>query len=188
MRIDYNGTEMNALMAISLLQEDLVFFRKEDIEMQDGHHVIKTLQFNKDEIDNPKFKIIKDNLEAIAKCFVDVCYHVENNEKLKVKLSKIGFPIRPLIYFEDLTGLTLLNLFAHHVLFFHSPEENVCQIVIHPNVVENLPNARELVDELMKTLISYNNRPADEVKYIIYDEFEVYREDNENKAENTKAE
>jgi hypothetical protein len=183
MRIDYNGNEMNALMAISLLQEDLIFFRKEDIEMKDGHHIIKTLQFNKDKIDNPKYAIIKGNLEKIAECFVDVCYHVENNEKLMLKLSKIGFPIRPLIYFEDLTGLTLLNLFAHHVLFMNSPEENLHQIVIHPTVVENLPNANELVDELMKTLISYNSRPADEVKYIIYDKFEVYNEANKKIAE-----
>jgi hypothetical protein len=178
---------MNSLIAVSLLQDDFIFFGRGDIEMLDGKHVIKQLQINKDVIDKPNFQIIKDNLEIVGKCFVDVMNYVEENEKLNVKLSKVGFPIRPLIFYDDLTGMTLLKLFSNHLMYFNNPSEDVYQIVIHPTLVESLPNAKELVYELMTTLLSYNGIKPEDVNLSVYDKYEVYRESKEETDSTNEA-
>lgn len=181
MVIEGKHGEMNSLMAISLLQDDIIFFGRKDIEMVDGKHVIRQVQVNKDVIDKPEFKIIKENLELIGKCFVDICYYVEKNENIRVKLSRIGHEIRPLLFYDDLTGMTLLNLFAHHLMYFTSPAENKYQIVIHPTLVECVVDIKSLVRELMVTLLSYNDIKPEEVEIQIYDKYEAYHADGDKK-------
>lgn len=165
-----NGKINGIFAAQVLLGEDLFFFNDGEIAFDGEHHVIKGIQINGAKVD--EVPGLLENAQALAMGLADCMMTIEQNEKLMCPLSEIDDELKEYINNEDLTGITLMHLFAWHLLkitendimgdaiestVHELVEKHDFTIVGDTRVLNGIPNSHEMIDELIHSLLRYND-------------------------------
>ena len=184
-----NGT-LNGIFATStLLGEDIFFFNPGEISYDGENHVIRGIQLNEEKVH--MIPNLMDNAQMLAEGLIDCMNEVEENDKLKCDLSDIDSELYSYINNENLTGITLMHLFAWHLLKIvegnvigtgDSPKKNTDRsvnkvdytIIGDIRVLNGIPNSQDMIDELIHTLLRYNDDDKEiAVEYIRIRNFDI---------------
>lgn len=165
-----NG-ELNGIFAAQfLLGEDMLFFNPGEIDYDGNNHIIRGIQINANKIN--EIPELIEYAETLAMGLVDCMMFVEENEKLKCDIEKIDESLHPYINHENLTGITLMHLFAWHLLQIKEQDvmgdaiekvlgktidKNDYTIIGDTRVLNGIPNSHEMIDELVHTVLRYND-------------------------------
>lgn len=165
-----NG-KLNALfVAQTLLGEDIFFFNEGEISFDGTHHRINGIQINAAVVSN--YPGLIENANTLAMGLADCMMYVERNSSLMCPISMIDHELRPYIYHEDLTGITLMHLFAWHLLkialgdpvgnAFESMDINYNNksdftIYADTRVLNGIPNSHRVLEEMVHSFLEYNN-------------------------------
>ena len=175
-----NGKVNGIFAAQVLLGEDLFFFNDGEIAFDGEHHLLKGIQVNGEKVG--EIPGLLENAQALAMGLADCMMTIEQNEKLMCSLSDIDEELRYYINDENLTGITLMHLFAWHLLKIvegdvmgdaieNTINESVGKhdytIIGDTRVLNGIPNSHEMIDELIHSLLIYNDDDRDiNVNYI----------------------
>lgn len=182
-----NGKINGIFAAQVLLGEDLFFFNDGEIGFDGEHHMIRGIQINAEKVNEiPGFL---ENAQALAMGLADCMMTVEQNEKLMCPLSDIDDELKYYINGENLTGITLMHLFAWHLLKItegdlmgdaiesatnKSMSKHDFTIVGDTRVLNGIPDSHARIDELIHSLLRYNDDDRDiSVNYIGMRNFDV---------------
>ena len=182
-----NGKIDGFFAAQVLLGEDLFFFNDGEIVFDGSHHIIRGIQINGEKIN--EIPGLLENAQALAMGLADCMMTVEQNEKLFCPISEIDDELKPFIYDENLTGITLMHLFAWHLLKIvegdsmgdaleavgkESVSKHDFTIVGDTRVLNGIPDSHKLIDELIHSLLRYNDDDREiSVNYIGMRNFDV---------------
>ena len=175
-----NGKVNGIFAAQVLLGEDLFFFNDGEIAFDGEHHMLTGIQVNGAKIgDIPG---LLENAQALAMGLADCMMTIEQNDKLMCPLADIDQELRYYINAENLTGITLMHLFAWHLLKItegdvmgdaiestinESVEKHDYTVIGDTRVLNGIPNSHEMIDELIHSLLRYNDDDRDiSVNYI----------------------
>ena len=107
-----NGTEEKISgfrLLRSILAEGLVYIPEDGFSYENGRHRIRDIAFS----DELRYETgLAENLREITENIVRLFYYVEEDPYFFEDLEHIGSLLRPVIRYEDLTGMTLLYLFT----------------------------------------------------------------------------
>lgn len=121
-------------------------------------------------------------------CFFDRNMKKSLNKKLKCDIGKIDEDLHPYIDHENLTGITFMHLFAWQLLQIKEQDimgdaiENVIgktidnddyTIIGDTRVLNGIPNSHEMLDELLHTLLRYNDDREISINYAGMKKFDV---------------
>ena len=169
-----NGKLNGIFAAQVLLGEDLFFFNDGEITFDGVHHGISGIQLNAEKVD--EVPGLLENAQALAMGLAECMMTIEQNEKLMCPLYKIDDDLKYYINNEDLTGITLMHLFAWHLLIISESDvlgdalEKAGQktdkiydftIVGDTRVLNGIPNSHEMIEELIHSLLRYNDDDRD---------------------------
>ena len=182
-----NG-KLNGLFAVqALLGEDIFFFNEGEIGFDGEHHILKGIQLNAEKVHS--IPNLMEAAQQLAMGLVDCMMYVEQNEKLMCPLSRIDEDLRAYINNEKLTGITLMHLFAWHLLKLveGDMQGNALETVVGVNldkadftiigdvrVLNGIPNSHEMIDELIHSLLRYNDDDRNiKVQYLGMNNYDV---------------
>lgn len=182
-----NGKINGIFAAQVLLGEDLFFFNEGEIAFDGEHHLIRGIQINGEKVNDVPGLL--ENGQALAMGLADCMMTVEQNEKLMCPLSDIDDDLKYYINGEDLTGITLMHLFAWHLLKIiegdmmgdaientinKTVEKHDFTIVGDTRVLNGIPNSHEMINELIHSLLRYNDDDREiSVNYVGMRNFDV---------------
>ncbi len=119
----------------------------------------------------------------------DCMMFVDKNEALKCPIDQIDDELKQFIYFEDLTGLTLMHLFAWHLLkivegdvmgsALESIEINISSkadftIYADTRVLNGIPDSHNVLKEMVHSFLRYNDDDRDiSVNFVGFRNYDV---------------
>ena len=175
--VDKKG-RIDAIWATQLFSKDFVFYNDDEVGFDGTHHYMKGIQFNASRFyDEP---VIKNNPQLIANCIADLITYVEKNENLTIPLEYIHDALADVSWNQPITGMSLFNLCAHHMINIRvsDTKDDLYVAVLDVNILRGIPEAYLYIAEFIKTLRDYNGiEGAFEVNYLIS---RVLEEDSES--------
>lgn len=154
-----NG-KLDAMKALSLFQNDVLFFNEGEIRWDGKRHTIAGIQFNAEKVDENR--ALMKRAQAVISGLEDLASYLEDNPKLRVPASRLHSRMREFLHGEDVTGMMFLHLSAWH-LFWLMPSGQLTagaagkdMVMLDTNFPKAVPGCRELVEELLRTLRAYN--------------------------------
>ena len=112
---------MDALKAVQLFNQDVLFFPDGVFSWDGTHHVFTGIHLNAEKEEG--YPDVKDHLEEIGKAVLALINECEQDERLRVPAAKLGEGLRNFLNGADLTGGALFHLAAYHLFWFKEDEE-----------------------------------------------------------------
>ncbi len=156
-----NG-KLNAVLA-SRLYSDNIFFNNDDEVIYDGTHtVISGFQLNATVLN--KYPDIVKKAGVIVQELHHIVTFVDENKNLMIPKSLFHPNILNATRNNPITGATVFEFCAWHMLMISESAENKYTVMIDKNLIYGIPDAFAFVGEFIKTLRAYNE---------IYEDFDV---------------
>ena len=151
---------MDALKAVQLFNEDVLFFPDGVFSWDGTHHVFTGIHLNAEKEEG--YPDVKDHLEEIGKAVLALVNECEQDERLRVPAAKLGEGLRNFLNGADLTGAALFHLAAYHLFWFKEDEETPGQfsLLIDTRLKASVPDAENYFKRLLEILRAYNGDPA----------------------------
>jgi hypothetical protein len=136
-------------LALNLLDEDVVFFNEGEIAWDGEVHSITGMQFNSAVLS--EYPEVEQDPRPFAEIVAEAMMAAEANPNLRVPLNGIHEMLHELLQHEDMTGMTFMNLAASH-MFKVRQVDNKCAVMVDGNLIAGIPDAYNLIIELLKSL------------------------------------
>ena len=151
---------MDALKAVQLFNEDVLFFPDGVFSWDGTHHVFTGIHLNAEKEEG--YPDVKDHLEEIGKAVLALVNECEQDERLRVPAAKLGADLQRFLNGADLTGAALFHLAAYHLFWFKEDEETPGQfsLLIDTRLKASVPDAENYFKRLLEILRAYNGDPA----------------------------
>ena len=153
-----NG-KLDGVFATKLYSKDVVFNNDSEVTYDGKHTNITGFQLNSDVMDN--YPQIVNNAITVLKELKEVISFVEQNENLMIPKKRIHPEILKATRNNPITGATIFELCAWHMLLIAETEDNKYTVVIDNNLIKGIPDAFSFIGEFIKTLRAYNERNDD---------------------------
>ena len=148
-----NGRIEGTFLVNALLAGKKIIIPKEDLVFQDGCHKLLGVSFSDGLREDEE---LTASLKEITEDLIRLFYEVEKDERLRLPKEKIGGTLRPYIGNEDLTGMTLLNLFANRFITLEEAEDGSWGYKTIGLVRRELPEADRLITCLLEDVIAFS--------------------------------
>lgn len=159
-----NG-KLDAMKALSLFQNDVIFFNEGEIHWDGKRHTIAGIQFNAEKVDENR--ALMKRAQAVIEGLGDLASYLEDNPKLRVPASRLHSRMREFLHGEDVTGMMFFHLSAWHQFWLMAPDQVGADadgkdvVMLDVNFPKAVPGCRELIGELLRTLRAYNGVTED---------------------------
>ena len=156
----YKGKDgrLDAFRVAEWFCQDILFSNDGDFEFDGTHHVMKGLQIN---AANPQSSMLAPLSEALFPEIGRVCYALEQNENLMLPKHSFHKEILRATRDEPITGLTVLDICAWHMLMLMRNSDNNYTAFVDTNLIKGIPNAYAFIGEFIRTLRHYNGQNED---------------------------
>lgn len=156
----YKGKDgrLDAFRVAEWFCQDVLFSNDGDFEFDGTHHVMKGLQIN---AANPQSSMLAPLSEALFPEIGRVCYALEQNENLMLPKHSFHKEILRATRDEPITGLTVLDLCAWHMLMLMRNSDNDYTAFVDTNLIKGIPDAYAFIGEFIRTLRHYNGQNED---------------------------
>ena len=157
---NYKGKDgrLDAFRVAEWFCQDVLFSNDGDFEFDGTHHVMKGLQIN---TANPQSSMLAPLSEALFPEIGRVCYALEQNENLMLPKHSFHKEILRATRDEPITGLTVLDLCAWHMLVLMRNSDDDYTAFVDTNLIKGIPNAYAFIGEFIRTLRHYNDQKED---------------------------
>ena len=157
---NYKGKDgrLDAFRVAEWFCQDVLFSNDGDFEFDGTHHVMKGLQINAASPQSSALSPLMDVLFPEIQC---ICAAVEQNEKLMLPKSSFHKELLRATRDEPITGLTVLDLCAWHMLMLMRNSDNDYTAFVDTNLIKGIPNAYAFIGEFIRTLRHYNGQGED---------------------------
>ncbi len=151
---------MDALKAVQLFNQDVLFFPNGAFSWDGTHHVFNGIHLNEEKME--EYPDIKDHLEEIGKAVKALVNACEQDQRLRVPAAKLGKDLRTFLNGADLTGAALFHLAAYHLFWFKELEESPGSFLIlaDARLKNTIPHSTEYFKTFLEILRAYNGDPA----------------------------
>lgn len=156
--VDENG-KLDGIIASQLYSKDVIFNNDEDVSYDGKHTIITRFQMNSMMIYD--YPIILNNHQIFNQELLDLVSFVEENENLMIPKSKFHPNILKATRNNPITGATIFELCAWHMLIITETDKNKYTVAIDSNLIKGIPDAFGFVGEFIKTLRAYNAEFSD---------------------------
>lgn len=156
----YKGKDgrLDAFRVAEWFCQDVLFSNDGDFEFDGTHHVMKGLQIN---AANPQSSMLAPLSEALFPEIGRVCYALEQNENLMLPKHSFHKELLRATRDEPITGLTVLDLCAWHMLMLTRNSDNDYTAFVDTNLIKGIPDAYAFIGEFIRTLRHYNGQSED---------------------------
>lgn len=156
----YKGKDgrLDAFRVAEWFCQDVLFSNDGDFEFDGTHHVMKGLQIN---AANPQSSMLAPLSEALFPEIGRVCYALEQNENLMLPKHSFHKELLRATRDEPITGLTVLDLCAWHMLMLTRNSDNDYTAFVDTNLIKGIPDAYAFIGEFIRTLRHYNGQNED---------------------------
>lgn len=156
----YKGKDgrLDAFRVAEWFCQDVLFSNDGDFELDGTHHVMKGLQIN---AANPQSSMLAPLSEALFPEIGRVCYALEQNENLMLPKHSFHKELLRATRDEPITGLTVLDLCAWHMLMLTRNSDNDYTAFVDTNLIKGIPDAYAFIGEFIRTLRHYNGQNED---------------------------
>lgn len=148
--------KIDAVKAAELFFEDVVFNNEDEIAYDGKHHEMVGLQFNSDVLD--RYPTVSAHYRAFGNAIREMAQFVEQNKQLMIPKTMFHKRLLALTRKQPITGITLLDLCAWHLLRVTEKDEAHYTVTVDRNLVKGLPACRLLAAEFVKTLREFNGK------------------------------
>ncbi len=146
-----NGRISGVWMVRRMLSEKLIYASDADLQFRNGRHYLSGLQFSEDLRSDHE---IMSDFRTIARNVLYLFYFAEEQRYLRVPAQKIAPEYRKERPTEPLTGIPLLMRFSTgEFRAFFDEDETV--LYASPEFLTSVPNAAELLRDLVRTIYLY---------------------------------
>ena len=159
------NSRINALYLLKLFQEDLLFFGEGEIGFDNNKHYMKGIQFNSEVVDN--YPVVIQNAQLVAEGLNEVINTIEKNNNLQLSLDEIDEELHEFLLEEDMTALTLMNLFTYKLLIIGQEDDSNIVIAADIRVTSGIPNGKDYIKELIKSLLEYNEIDVSKIQITV---------------------
>lgn len=157
---NYKGKDgrLDAFRVAEWFCRDVLFSNDGDFVFDGTHHVMKGLQLNAASPQSSALSPLMDVLFPEIQC---ICAAVEQNEKLMLPKSSFHKELLRATRDEPITGLTVLDLCAWHMLVLMRNSDDDYTAFVDANLIKGIPNAYAFIGEFIRTLRHYNDQKED---------------------------
>ncbi len=157
---NYKGKDgkLDAFRVAEWFCRDVLFSNDGDFLFDGTHHVMKGLQLN---AASPQSSALSPLMDALFPEIQCICAVVEQNEKLMLPKSSFHKEILRATRDEPITGLTVLDLCAWHMLVLMRNSDDDYTAFVDTNLIKGIPNAYAFIGEFIRTLRHYNDQKED---------------------------
>ncbi len=148
-----NGRIEGTFLVNALLAGKKISIPKDDLVFQDGRHKLLGVSFSDGLREDGE---LTASLKEITEDLIRLFYEVEKDERLHVSKNLIGGTLRPYIGNEDMTGMTLLNLFSNRFITFEEAEDGSWGYKMIGLIRRELPDADRLITCLLEDVVSFS--------------------------------
>ena len=156
-----NG-KLDAVTVAQLFSGDVLFFNEGDfLEEPDGSHDYKNLHYNA--MKQEEHPEIAANLSDFTLEIRELLLALDKVPELRVPREKLHKKLLPLLFNDfavPLTGMTVMNLLAHHMLFIQpdAAQPDTYTVVLDRNFVAGIPGAYRYTAAFLRQLRQYNGK------------------------------
>ncbi len=151
-----NGHAGGLFLIRALLGKGLLMPSDQQIAYRAGSHVLTGLTFSPQIRKNRELSRVLPRLsEDLARLF----FYVEKREDLKVPRYLISDELGALLWQEDLTGMTFLNLFARGAMALRV-RDGKYRVVADPLILQGVQGSRERIRALLEAAAEFSGDPA----------------------------
>ena len=145
---------IDAVRVSQLFFDDVFFMNDYEVEYKENHNIATKVQFNADVRDD--YADIFANLNLLCLPIKEVMNAMEAKENLIIKKSDYHKYLQEVTWDRDITGTTLFNMCAYHMLKIVHKEDDFYVVAIDSNLIDGLPEAYAYVAEFIRELRDYN--------------------------------
>ena len=148
--------KLNGVRIAQLFSDDVLFFNEDDFKetgLKNGVH------FNSLKMSEHPFLV--KNRDVFAPEIVSLLLELDAIPELRVPKGKLHKRLIPLLFNdndEPLTGMTMMNLLAYHMLRIQELGTDDYAVVIDRNLVAGIPDAYRYVGTFLRQLRLYNGK------------------------------
>lgn len=152
--VNSNGKISALFVAGVLLGGDIFFFNDDELPFDGNSHSLAGIQFNAaTQGENP---YIEDNIEVFVNGVAECMMYVEESESLKIDLSAAKLPIHRYFHNENITGITIMNLFCEGLLKLAESTDKTVILLVDTRLINAIPDFLSKAQELMKIFCDYD--------------------------------
>ena len=152
-----NG-KIDAFKVALLYSEDVIFNNDDEIVEEDDKKVMTGLQVN---ADSPYADAMIQQIDNISAEIKQLSVFLENNKKLRIPEQKVDPEILKAAKNMPLSGLSVFELMAWHMIKLSALEENKYLAIVDRNLIKGIPGFYGYLGEIIKTLRKYNDLKGD---------------------------
>lgn len=152
------GGRLDAFRVAEWFCQDVLFSNDGDFVFDGKHHVMKGLQLN---AASPQSSGLSPLMDVLFPEIQNICAAVEQNEKLMLPKRSFHKELLRATRDEPITGLTVFDLCAWHMLMLMRNSDNDYTTFVDTNLIKGIPNAYAFIGEFIRTLRHYNGQNGD---------------------------
>ncbi len=152
------GGRLDAFRVAEWFCQDVLFSNDGDFVFDGKHHVMKGLQLN---AASPQSSELSPLMDVLFPEIQNICAAVEQNEKLMLPKRSFHKELLRATRDEPITGLTVFDLCAWHILMLMRNSDNDYTTFVDTNLIKGIPNAYAFIGEFIRTLRHYNGQNGD---------------------------
>lgn len=148
--------KLNAVRIAQLFSTDVLFFNEDDFKengLKNGLH-INSLKLS-------EHPLLAEKRDVFAGEAVNLLLELDAVPALRVPKGKIHKRLLPLLFNdndEPLTGMTMMNLLAYHMVHIQEAGADDYAVIIDRNLVAGIPDAYRYVGAFLRQLRLYNGK------------------------------
>ena len=153
--------KLDGIKISQLFSGDVLFFNEGCFEEKEGRHEATGLQFNGAK--QSEFPQLAKNYQAFGSAVIEFLNELDQIQELRVAKERIHKDLLPLLlndFSVPLTGMTLMNLLAWHMVYIRTDllHPNDYTIVLDRNLAAAIPDAYGYMAKFVDALRRYNGR------------------------------
>lgn len=148
--------KLNAVLIAQLFSTDVLFFNEDDFKengLKNGVH-INSLKLS-------EHPLLAEKRDVLAPEIANLLLELDAVPELRVSKEKIHKKLLPLLFNDHavpLTGMTVMNLLAYHMLHIQENGPDGYTAIIDRNLVAGIPDAYRYAAEFLRQLRLYNGK------------------------------
>lgn len=146
--------EIDAIKVTQLFSDDVLFMNDYEVEFDGVHHKATDICFNENVIGD--YIAILPSLALLVPEIHSIMDAVEEKENLIIKKNEYHKNLQEVTWNQDITGTTIFNLCAFHMLKIVKGENDHYTVAIDSNLINGIPEAYAYVAEFIRTLRDLN--------------------------------
>ena len=147
---------LNAVTVAQLFSTDVLFFNEDDFRK---NGLESGVRINALKLSEHPFLVKKR--DVFLPEIIRLLLELDQVPELRVPKEKIHKKLLPLLFNDNdvpLTGMTMMNLLAYHMLHIQENGQDDYSVVIDRNLVAGIPDAYRYVGALLRQLRQYNGK------------------------------